>query len=84
MDLAQELLKAWGPPGIITIILWMMLRKSEAREEKKDLRIQMLENLVTESYDERIQAADQISNAIHENSTALTALTSEIRSRKHV
>jgi len=84
VDLAQELLKAWGPPGIITIILWMMLRKSEAREEKKDLRIQMLENLVTESYDERIQAADQISNAIHENSTALTALTSEIRSRKHV
>lgn len=84
MDLAQELLKAWGPPGIITIILWMMLRKSEAREEKKDLRIQMLENLVTESYDERIQAADQISKAIHENSSALMALTNEIRSRKHV
>lgn len=84
MDLAQELLKAWGPPGIITIILWMMLRKSETREEKKDLRIQMLENLVTESYDERIQAADQISKSIHENSTALMALTNEIRSRKHV
>jgi hypothetical protein len=84
VDLVQELLKAWGPPGIITIILWMMLRKSEAREEKKDLRIQMLENLVTESYDERILAADQISKAMHENSTALLALTSEIRSRKHV
>ena len=62
----------------------MMLRKSETREEKKDLRIQMLENLVTESYDERIQAADQISKSIHENSTALMALTNEIRSRKHV
>ena len=84
MDLAQELLKAWGPPGIITVILWAMLRKSEAREEKKDLRIQMLENLVTESYDERIQAADQISKSIHENSSALIALTNEIRSRKHV
>lgn len=44
----------------------------------------MLENLVTESYDERIQAADQISKSIHENSTALMALTNEIRSRKHV
>ena len=84
MDLAQELLKAWGPPGIITVILWAMLRKSEAREEKKDLRIQMLENMVTESYDERILAADQISKSIHENSSALTALTNEIRSRKHV
>lgn len=84
MDLAQELLKAWGPPGIITIILWLMLRKSEAREEKKDMRIQMLENLLTESYDERIQAADQVSTAIHDNSTALIALTQEVRSRKHV
>lgn len=84
MDVAQELLKAWGPPGIITVILWVMLRKSEHREEKKDVRIQMLENLLTESYDERIQAANQISSAIHDNSTALGALTSEIRARKHV
>ena len=84
MDLAQELLKAWGPPGLIAVILWLMLRKSESREEKKDMRIQMLENLLTESYDERIQAADQVSNAIHDNSTALVALTNEIRSRKHV
>ena len=84
MDLVQELLKAWGPPGVITIILWVMLRKSEAREEKKDTRIQMLENLLSESYDERIEAANQISNAIHDNSSALVALTNEIRSRKHV
>lgn len=84
MDIAQEFFKAWGPPGLIAIILWIMLRKSEAREEKKDIRIQMLENLVTESYDERVQAADQISTAIHDNSTALMALTNEIRSRKHV
>ena len=84
MDLVQELLKTWGPPGVITIILWVMLKKSESREEKKDLRIQMLENLLGESYDERIEAANQISNAIHDNSTALVALTNEIRTRKHV
>lgn len=84
MELAQELLKAWGPPGIITAILWVMLTKSEAREEKKDIRIQMLENLLTESYDERIEAANQISAAIHDNSTALVGLTNEIRSRAHV
>jgi hypothetical protein len=84
VDLAQELLKAWGPPGIITVILWLMLRKSEAREEKKDIRIQMLENLLTESYDERIEAANQISNAIHDNSTALVALTHEIRGTRRV
>lgn len=84
VDLAQELLKAWGPPGIITVILWLMLKKSETREEKKDVRIQMLENLLIESYDERIQAADQIATSLHDSSAALTALTSEIRSRKHV
>ncbi len=84
MDLAQELLKAWGPPGLIAVILWIMLKKSESREEKKDMRIQLLENQLTESYDERIEAANQISNAIHDNATALIALTNEIRSRQHV
>lgn len=84
MDLVQELLKAWGPPGVITIILWIMLRKSEEREAKKDIRIQMLENLLIESYDERIEAANQISTAMHDSSTAISTLTSEIRSRKHV
>lgn len=84
MDLAQELLKAWGPAGIVTVILWLMLKKSEEREEKKDMRIQLLENLLTESYDERIEAANQVSNALHNNSTALVALTHEIRSRQHV
>ena len=82
MDVAQELLKAWGPPGLIAIILWVMLLKSERREEKKDVRIQMLENLLTESYDERISAADRISEAIHGNATALSALVTEIRMQK--
>lgn len=83
MDIAAELLKAWGPPGVITVILWLMLKKSEEREEKKDMRIQLLENKLTESYDERIEAADQVSTAIHNNSTAFIALTNEIRSIRH-
>jgi hypothetical protein len=83
VDVPAELLKAWGPPGIITIILWIMLKKSEEREEKKDMRIQLLENKLTESYDERIEAAEQVSTALHDNSVALSALTNEIRSRKH-
>lgn len=82
MDLVQELLKAWGPPALISIILWMMLLRSEKREEKKDVRIQMLENLLTESYDERIIAADRIAEAIHGNATALIALVNEIRASK--
>jgi len=82
MDVAQELLKAWGPPGLIAIILWVMLLKSEKREEKKDTRIQMLENLLTESYDERITAADRIAEAIHGNATALIALVNEVRTKK--
>jgi hypothetical protein len=82
MDVAQEILKAWGPPALIAIILWVMLLKSEKREEKKDSRIQMLENLLTESYDERITAADRIADAIHGNATALIALVNEIRSKK--
>lgn len=82
MDLAQELLKTFGPPGLIAIILWMMLLRSEKREEKKDIRIQMLENLLTESYDERIVAADRIAEAIHGNATAMEALVNEIRYNK--
>jgi hypothetical protein len=82
MDVVQELLKAWGPPALIAIVLWIMLLKSEKREEKKDVRIQMLENLLTESYDERIVAADRIAEAIHGNATALTALVNEIRAQK--
>lgn len=84
MDLIVNTINSWGPPGALAALMWVMLSRSETREAKKDTRIQMLENLLTESYDERIEAANQISNAIHDNSTALVALTSEIRSRKHV
>lgn len=81
MDLAQELLKL-GPPGLICIVLWIALYKSEQREAKKDVRIQMLENQLTESYDERVLAADRIAEAIHGNARALDALTNEIRSKR--
>ena len=81
MDILLELIKVWGPPGSLAILMWIMLGRSEEREAKKDLRIQLLENLLTESYDERIAAADQVSHAIHSNTIALTGLTNEIRSR---
>lgn len=82
MEIAQELLKAWGPPGLLAVFMWLMLKKSEEREEKKDARIQMLENLLTESYDERIAAADRIAEALHGNAAAMNALTHEIRATK--
>ena len=65
----QELLKL-GIAGLICVVLWIMLMKSEKREEKKDMRIQMLENQLIESYDERVAAADRIGDAIHESATA--------------
>lgn len=81
MDLAQEVLKL-GPPGLICAFLLFSLYKSEKREEKKDIRIQMLENQLTESYDERILASDRIAEAIHGNARALSELTTEIRSKR--
>jgi len=63
--------------------MWVMLSRSEAREAKKDMRIQLLENLLTESYDERIAAANQVSEAMHVNAVALTSLTNEIRGYRH-
>lgn len=85
----QELLKL-GIAGLICVVLWIMLMKSEKREEKKDVRIQMLENQLIESYDERIAAADSMSNAIHDSANAsnnaaraLDALVLEIRTKSH-
>lgn len=81
MDIAQELLKL-GPPGLIAVILWVALYKSEQREAKKDLRIQLLENQLTESYDERVMAADRIAEAIHGTRGALESLTNELRAKR--
>lgn len=81
----QELLKL-GIAGLICVVLWIMLIKSEKREEKKDMRIQMLENQLLESYDERIAAADRVGEAIHTSAAAannaakaLEGLTTEVR-----
>ena len=81
MEIAQELLKL-GPPGLICVVLWIALYKSEQREAKKDTRIQMLENQLTESYDERILAADRIAEAVHGTRGALESLTNEIRAQR--
>lgn len=81
MDILVEIIKAWGPPGTLAALMWVMLKKSEEREAKKDLRIQMLENKLLESYGERIEASTQISEAMHSNAVALTALTNETRAR---
>lgn len=48
----------------------------------KDIRIQLLENQLTESYDKRVLAADRLAEAIHSTRTALEALTSEIRAKR--
>jgi len=81
----QELLKL-GIAGLVCVVLWIMLMKSEKREEKKDLRIQLLENQLRESYDERVAAADRIGGAIHDSASAannaaraLEVLTEEIK-----
>ncbi|HEY2246701.1 MAG TPA: hypothetical protein VGH70_04595 [Bradyrhizobium sp.] len=81
MDVAQELLKL-GPAGLVCLILWLALYKSEQREAKKDTRIQLLENQLTESYDERILAADRIAEAIHSTKNALDGLANELRAKR--
>jgi hypothetical protein len=80
-EFAQELLKL-GPAGLVCVVLWLMLYKSEQREAKKDTRIQLLENQLVESYDERIESAERIADALHSNANAMVSLTSEVRSRK--
>lgn len=87
MDIAGELLKL-GPAGLICAVLLVVLYKSEKREEKKDTRIQLLENKLTESYDERILAADRMAEAVYtqaaaskEAAAAATILYAEIRAK---
>ena len=85
----QELLKL-GIAGLICVVLVWALLKSEKREEKKDARIQMLENQLRESYDERVAAADRIGDAINisarsaDNAAkALENLALEVRTKSH-
>lgn len=74
----EELLKL-GTAGIICLVLLWVIYRSEQREKQKDGRIQLLENQLTESYDERIAAADRMAEAIHSTRGALVALTNELR-----
>ena len=89
MELVLEILKQYGPPGVVALVMFMMLQKSEAREAKKDIRIQLLENQLIESYDERISAADRMGDAIHLSANAaanaakaLDGLAAEVRSKR--
>ena len=59
-----EFLKGWGPPGMMALVLWWELSKSEKREHAAGMRIQLLENKLTENYDERIEAATQQTTAL--------------------
>ncbi|MDA9511152.1 hypothetical protein XI09_42180 [Bradyrhizobium sp. CCBAU 11386] len=79
-ELAQEILKL-GTGGVICLVLLWVIYKSEQREKLKDQRIQMLENKLTESYDERIAAADSIAESNVGLRSALEALTAEIKAR---
>lgn len=79
-ELMQELLKL-GTAGVICAVLLWVIYKSEQREKKKDERIQLLENQLAESYDERILAADRVADANVGLRIALEALTNEIRAR---
>lgn len=71
-----------GVAGIVCCILWVMLGKSEDREKAKDLRIQLLENELRESYNERIEASAQIATALVSNSHALELLTAELKRQR--
>jgi hypothetical protein len=89
VDLVLDALKSYGPAGVVSIILWFMLKKSEERENKKDTRIQMLENQLIESYDERVLVADRVGDAIHLSANAaanaakaLDSLAMEVRASK--
>jgi hypothetical protein len=89
VDLVLDLLKQWGPPGGVAVVMWVMLKKSEEREAKKDTRIQLLENQLIESYGERVLAADRMGDAIHLSANAATnaakaidGLASEVRARR--
>lgn len=83
MEVLFELIKAWGPPGALALLMWVMLTRSEDREAKKDARIQLLENQLRESYGERIEAADRLSEALHGNAKAMDSLIGEVRSTKN-
>lgn len=76
----EEITKLGVASAIILVLLWVIY-KSEKREAAKDQRIQMLENKLTESYDERIAVADTIAESNIGLRSALDALTTEIRAR---
>lgn len=64
MEIFIELLKGLGPPGLVALILLWQLDKAEKREAAALQRCQLLDNKLTENYDERIEAANQQTTAL--------------------
>lgn len=89
-SLFLDLVKAWGAPALFALLLWWQLDKAERRETLKDMRIQLLENKLVESLDERIVAADQMATALisstmksQELVTLVNQLMEIIKKRRH-
>lgn len=78
MEIFIEVVKSWGPPGLLALIMWWQLEKAEKREETLHLRNQLLENKLLESYDERIEAASQITEAMISTSTSSKELKATV------
>lgn len=75
MEFFLEIVKGWGPPGVLALILWWQLEKGEKREQALAMRNQLLENKLTENYDERIEAANQQTTALLTNAQATRELS---------
>jgi len=78
-DSLPGLIKSLGPSAIVAIVLWVMLQRAEKREDKKDAKIQYLEDRLIENYSERIAYADVVAEALRENARSLDGLVREIR-----
>ncbi len=64
MEIIIDLAKSWGPPGLLAVLMYWQLEKAEKREEALQQRMQLLDNKLTENYDERIEAANQQTTAL--------------------
>lgn len=59
---------------LFAVLLWWQLDKAEKREANCMARNQLLENKLTENYDERIEAANQQTTALMTSSQSTKEL----------
>lgn len=81
-SLFLDLIKAWGAPALLALILWWQLDKAEKREALAGQRIILLENKISESYDERIEAANQQTTALLTSAQATKELIAVVEKLK--